>query len=206
MGLNLSHWWRVAIAACLALTLPNLALAHSPIPGISFFYSGMLHPLRVAEQILAMTGLAVYLGQRGLVESRNALVAMMIGLILGLPALAFGPSWVGPTAEMLLMTLAATLGLSVALLRFNAPRVQQVLAFLVAFAVMADSIQEGVPSNKVTLATLGVFCSVTIYVGNIVSLVQWAKREWMRIGVRIVGSWIAAASLMVLSLRMRGMF
>ena len=102
---------RQAVSLCLTaaaigvLATPSMALAHSAIPGIGFFYSGMLHPLRVAEHLLALLALALLLGQTGLQKSHFALGAFSAGLVLGLPVLIYVPEWAGRGIETLLLML-----------------------------------------------------------------------------------------------------
>lgn len=182
-----------------------MALAHSPIPGIGVFYSGMLHPLRVAAHLLALLGLALLLGQTGLQKSRFALGTFSVGLVLGLPVLIYDPEWAGRGIETLLLTLAAVIGVWVASARRMLPGLLQVLAFVIAAAVIADSMQEGVPAPKLVSADSGALVGAFLTVVNVGTLVELLKPNWTVIGVRIAGSWIAAASFMVLALKVRAM-
>ncbi len=185
------------------LTLPGVALAHGAIPGMGAFYTGLLHPLRVAGHLLALTGLALFMGQRRLFVSRHTLLAFMGGLLSGLSVLLYGPAWVGPLAEKALLLLALGLGLAVATAHATPLRVNRWAIFLVAFAVIADSGQDGMASQQLFLANAGVVCGATMLVANIGSLVQWIRPAWALVGVRVVGSWVAAAALMVGALMFR---
>jgi urease accessory protein len=191
----------VFFVAVTAFALPELAQAHSPIPGIGFFYSGMLHPLRVAEQVLAMLALALLLGQGGMDRALLAIVSFGIGLLVGLPILTYGSEWTGSIAVNLLLILAAAVGLCTATAVRTTTLLQCLLAILVASCVVADSVQEGIPAGKFALATFGVLCSSFLIVVDVGWLVDSLKARWAQIGVRIVGSWICAASFMVLVLR-----
>jgi hypothetical protein len=66
--------------ACLA---PAPAAAHSPLPGIEGFYTGLLHPLSSADQILVLLACAALLGGYRLRQVGPALVALIAGLVVG---------------------------------------------------------------------------------------------------------------------------
>ena len=85
------------------------------------------------------------------------------------------------------------------------PGLQSSLAFVIAAAVIADSVQEGVPASKLLLADSGALFGAFLTVVNVGTLVGLLKPNWTLIGVRIAGSWIAAASFMVLALKLRAM-
>ena len=46
------------------------------------------------------------------------------------------------------------------------------------------------------------FCGATVLLLGVVELTIMLCREWQRIGVRILGSWIAASAIMGLTLRL----
>lgn len=204
MGLNraLVRLCFYVVVLCIA-TVPDIAMAHSPIPGIGVFYSGALHPLRVAEQLLGLLALALLFGQTGMRESIHSLVAFFVGLMVGLPLLIYGPAETGRVSETLLLVAAGGIGIWVATARKMMPSARFFLAMLVAGAVVADSVQEGIPQEKFLLATLGVLAGASVLVLNLGVIVEELKPQWARIGVRVAGSWIAAASLMVLALKLR---
>jgi len=194
----------LTLAVC-ALACPGVALAHSPIPNIGLFYSGVLHPLRVTEQALALLALAALMGQAGLQRARPGLLAMLGGFVIGLPILMGGLTWSGLLSGNLLLVLASVTGCCVAMTYPMRSLGLQLLAFLVAAAVMADSVQEGVAAQDFALATVGVPIGATLAVVFVARCVELLRPAWARIGVRIVGSWFAAASLMVLALNVRAL-
>jgi hypothetical protein len=74
-----------------------------------------------------------------------------------------------------------------------------------ATAVMTGSLQEGVPEQRFALATFGVVSGTVIFVVVVASWIDLLKQAPARIGVRVLGSWIAAAALMVLALSIRAL-
>jgi hypothetical protein len=150
-----------------------------------------------------MLALALLIGQGGIDRAFPAIGSFFIGLIVGLPVLSYGPEWVGNVAESLLLILATAVGLCAATAWRTTTHLQCLLAILVATCVVADSVQEGIPAGKFALATFGVLCSSFLIVVDVGWLVDWLKPRRAQIGVRIVGSWVCAASFMVLVLRVR---
>jgi urease accessory protein len=61
---------------------PGWALAHSPIPGIASFYSGVLHPFVVPAQLMALLALGLLFGQRGLARLGPAVPALIAALAI----------------------------------------------------------------------------------------------------------------------------
>lgn len=57
------------------------------------------------------------------------------------------------------------------------------------------------PDSAVHLFVLGVATMGTVTVTMMAALVVSLERDWQRIAVRVVGSWIAAIGLMMLALR-----
>lgn len=185
--------------------MPGLVYAHSPIPNIGFFYSGVLHPLRVAEQLMALLALAALIGQTGLIVSRLGLIGLLVGLVIGLPLLIYGTPMTARLSELVLLSMAACTGIVVASAVKLPARLLQVWSIVIATAVMTGSLQEGVPENRFALATFGVFFGTVTFVVIVASWIDLLKQAPARIGVRVLGSWIAAAALMVLALSMRAL-
>ena len=204
MRIRLPRWWPLLIALAW-LGLPGVVHAHSPIPNIGYFYSGVLHPLRVAEQLMALLALAALIGQNGLVASRLGLIGLVVGLGIGLPLLIYGTPMTARVSELVLLAMAACTGIVVAGAVKVPARLLPIWCFVIATAVMTGSLQEGVPANRFALATFGVFLGTVVFVVVVASWIDLLKAAAARIGVRVLGSWIAAAALMVLALSVRAL-
>jgi len=171
-------------------------LLHNPVEGIGSFYGGALHPLVVPEQILLLLTLAACLGQQGISSLRRAVPLGLIALLFGVFLQSFF-GWMPPQVPML--ALAALLGLSVAA-QLRLPRVlPPILATLVGLGVGLGTDALEVPSGDGPLFQVGAvlgagFCLICFSVWF-----ESAKRPWQRIVVRVLGSWAAAASLIVLA-------
>ncbi|GAA3961991.1 hypothetical protein GCM10022278_20020 [Allohahella marinimesophila] len=174
------------------------ALAHSPIEGIGNFYNGLLHPVFVPAHLLLLLALGLFLGQRGLSAVKSAIGLFALAAIAGLTAAWF---YTPPNAEIMLLGLSAIVGLAVAI----APNVTRlpctVLALLAGGLLGLDSAQEGLSGQDKLIALIGsgvAMCLLLFYPMALAGFVR--SKPWQKIGVRIVGSWIAASSLLVLAL------
>ena len=64
-----------------------------------------------------------------------------------------------------------------------------------------DSTQEALYGKEKFLTMLGTAVGMNILLLYVTGLANYmSKKDWQRIGVRIVGSWVAASSLLVLVL------
>lgn len=173
-----------------------LILLHNPVEGIGSFYGGALHPLVVPEQILLLLTLSASLGQQGIASLRRAvpvgLVALLVGVFLQ-PSLA----WVPPQSPLL--ALAMLLGLTVAA-QLRLPRtLAPVLAGLVGLGVGLGTDALEIPAGEELLFQVGAVLGASFCLLCFSVWFESAKRPWQRIVVRVLGSWAAAASMIVLA-------
>jgi urease accessory protein len=193
---------RIVVVIASVAGLPLLASAH-PIKGVGDFYAGMLHPLTSLDFVLPVIALALLAGQQRRTAAIGALAALPIALVIGATAsVAFHFSftavpgivvWLGP----FLMSVA---GLCVALsLRGSALAVTTLFA---VFGFILGSTQglEITPPMSAPKFILGVGCCGLILTVYGIGLVRRLKVPWTQTAVRVVGSWVAAAGLMVLAL------
>lgn len=173
-----------------------LILLHNPVEGIGSFYGGALHPLVVPEQILLLLTLSACLGQQGISSLRRAIPIGLITLLCGVflqPALAWSP----PQVPML--TLAALLGLAVAA-QLRLPSIlPPVLAALVGSGVGLGTDALEIPAGEERLFQFGAVLGASFCLLCFSVWFESAKRPWQRIVVRVLGSWAAAASMIVLA-------
>ena len=185
-------------AAALGTLAPLPAFAH-PMPGVGDFYAGMLHPVVTIETVLPLFALSLLVGQQRREAAIRLLVAfpasLIAGALLAMPGNA--PSYLGVVE----LVLTAGFGILVA----SAGRVPSwllvalgaVLGISVGWANAAEAF--GQVNRFRFIAGLAAVGLVLLVYGN--GLVRNLKPEWTQIGVRVVGSWIAAVSILVLGLR-----
>lgn len=176
---------------------PVIASAH-PMPGVSDFYAGMLHPVTSIESLLPLIALGLMAGQ----QRREAAIGMLIALPLVLVA--------GAAAALLLPMPSSVAWIN--LLWMPA------LGVLVAWA-------PGIPVNAAVAIAIGPALTIGwangTEVGQMSALrfipglalsglmlmtyatggIRRLEAAWMRIAVRVFGSWIAAVGVLALSLR-----
>jgi hydrogenase/urease accessory protein HupE len=188
----------VAIAAAL---LPTAVHAHLVNTGFGPFYDGLSHFALTAEDLLPALALALLAGLRGAGAGRLALFALP-GAWLGggLAGLAF-PT-MGTTAGVPAVSLLLLGGLVAADVRLRP-------SWVGAIAVILGFVHGFANGSAMAAAKLGapglagIVCAVFVLVALGTALVVVLRAPWARIAVRVAGSWIAAAGLLLLGWSLR---
>ena len=193
---------RRTLFLCLLLVAPGTVFAHSPMPGIGYFYGGILHPLLVPSHLLVLVALGLFVGQRGLTAMRFAYPCFLAALTAGLILAGFFPE-MPPSVETVLLSFAACCGLAVALKLPTHPVLVALVALMTAFFIGADSGVADLDRRETFGALLGAgagACILLIFCG---ALAELPRREWQKVLVRVLGSWCAASAALVLALALR---
>ncbi len=190
---------RVAFRAALIAGLwPAVASAH-PIQGVGDFYSGMLHPLLALEQILPMIALSLLAGQQ---ERRFA--AGVLGVFPGaLIAGACAALLRTPPAFLVATITASMVGLGL-LVAISRPLPRTPLFALAAALGACEGMLVGAEATDGVAAWRfipGACLAALLVLAYGIGLVRRLRAPWTRIAVRVAGSWLAAAGIMVLALR-----
>lgn len=194
----------LAAATCVATLClaPTIAVAHSSIPGIEGFYTGLLHPYSKVGEILALLALAVMLG---LGFRKNAdfslfvfAFGLIIGMVLGQPALMADWLHVG-----LLVTAVLTAATS-ALFPVLSKVVAALFALVIGILVGIDSIPDPGPLGAMLITLAGSFFGAILLVLYVAGSVDWIRQKytkhWVEVGIRIVAAWICAISILMTAL------
>jgi hydrogenase/urease accessory protein HupE len=188
-------------AALLPLFLPapaKPAFAHSPIEGIGEFYNGVLHPVLTPAHLLLLIALGLLLGRAGIKENRPAFAALAVSMLVGL--LLTGVLAVRDLQPVLLCA-AAVMGLLIACNASPGRLVCACSAAVTGIMVAADSAPEGLTGSSRLLALLGTGLGMLLLCLYAMGFADYFNaRVWQQVGVRVVGSWLAACSLLVLAL------
>ena len=181
------------------LTAASIAHAHAPINGIGGFYAGFLHPVTGLEHVLPFVALGILAGQQG---DRLAPTLFLFAAMVMLGAL--GALWIPalPYIGLLNILSGVVLGALVAAAWRLPGMVLSVIAIVFGLshgfangAALNGAFKPYLYIPGLGLAGLVVPACLMI----VVDLILRQKYDWMRIAVRVAGSWITAISVLVLA-------
>jgi urease accessory protein len=174
------------------------AFAHSPIMGIGGVVGGVLHALLIPEHGLSLLALGLALGQWEQSPRRTGIMIFVGALTCGLiaAALAVGE---GIAADVL---LAATgiLGLLVVAM-WTPTYLVWPLAMIVGLTLALDSRPEVASNAEVIQMLIGSGFGAMVALAIVAEVSFLLRSNTQRIVARVVGSWITAIAILVLSLR-----
>ena len=180
----------------LSAMLAAPAQAHLVETGFGAFYDGLAHVALTPADLLVVVALALLAGQRGTRAARYALFALPIAWFAGG---VVGARW--PLAAGLPLLTTLSFAIAGALVALNATMRDVGIAALAVAAGVLHGLANGAtmaPAGATTLALGGaitaIFCLTAILSAEVTAL----PAGWPRIGVRVAGSWIAAAGLLML--------
>ena len=186
----------LGLIALLVLLTPQLAAAHSPIKGVSDFYNGLLHPFFSIPHILIVLSLGILLGQQ--LESKGTTISLAFAVSLAV-GLGCATASIGFPAETYLLIGAGILGLLLILSR-PLPQWTYILITVVMGLLMGIDFYSDTAKSKGSMNT---GTGVTLYFCFLYLLLfseNFGKKKWQQIGIRVLGSWITACAMLVLSL------
>ncbi len=183
---------------CVLLLAPSAALAHSPIKDIGAFYGGLLHPLFILPHVLLLGALGLMLAQQQSVENKLPLLMFLTCAVAGLTIA--GHSSGGDFTTMQLVT-SVIIGLLVAIQPTIPLFLRAVSGAVAGLLVGVDSGQSELASAALFASLVGTWLGMCILLLCTMGAADYMKgKTWQKIGVRIIGSWITASALLVLSL------
>ncbi|MDK3071479.1 HupE/UreJ family protein [Sedimentitalea sp. JM2-8] len=189
--------WRLAWLPFVLAAGP--AHAHSPIPGIKGFYTGLLHPFSTPSQVLLTIGLGLLAGGFATETERYRLVVFPISGIVGL---VVAPDIAELDAAMFAAAFAAC-----ALAALVPGRLHVLAVVLVAaggFLIGVASIPDDGPVRDRLFTMSGSIVGASIgllYLAGI-SLAIRERYTWPWVGIafRVLSAWLGAISLLMFSL------
>jgi hydrogenase/urease accessory protein HupE len=184
-----------AAAVAFAALLPATAHAHLVDTGFGGFYDGLAHLVSTPADLLVVIALALLAGRSGAPAARRALLAVPLAWVAGglLGARSgLDPSWAWPTT----LTFGLV-GLAVAL---DARLRPAAVVAVVAVASLVHGAMNGAAMaadagglRQIAGAATAAFVLLTLVAAEASAL----RAAWSRIAVRVAGSWIAAAALLM---------
>lgn len=187
------------ILFCLStLIIPETLLAHGSFEGVGGFLNGFLHPLVIPAHLLLLIAIGLFLGQQEPEVVESAFHILPVTIFVGLVIAWFS---IGTEMEILLLTLSLTVGLIIAIKPHIKSSISVAIVLLTSFFLGIDSPQEELFGTDKLLTLFGSGVAIYFLTLLFMALAEYFnKKEWQKIGVRIIGSWVAASSLLVLSL------
>jgi hydrogenase/urease accessory protein HupE len=198
---------RTALAIALATAGPARAQAHLVSTGIGPFYDGIGHFLLSPDDVIPAIALALVAGMRGPKAGGWALWTLpvawiaggAVGVVHGAPGLS---GQISSACSFLVLggIVASDIAIPVPAVGVLAVLLGALHGFYNGTAMR----EAGARPAMFQLAGIGLVLFLIVL--HVSELVQSLKRPWMRIVVRVAGSWIAASGLLLLgwSLRRRG--
>jgi hydrogenase/urease accessory protein HupE len=164
---------------------------------IDALISGLLHPLLVPSHALALLALGLLIGR----QNRRIACSVVFAIALAGGLVALAQAFTPTQAGSVVLATGALNGLLLAL-AFPIPTPVCMLLVAIAGAALGlDSPPHVISLTTATLMLVGTEIGACMVLAVVTACAARLTREWERIGVRIVGSWIAASSILVLALR-----
>lgn len=187
---------RPRIAFFIAMLLvPAIARAHLTDTGLGPVYDGIAHVLVSFDDLLPVLALAMVAGLNGAREGRLALFTLPVAWLLGgVAGVLWGmftpPSW-APALSLLALGV-----LTAASARLSPPLVVVLSA---ALGLVHGSLNGAgiADAGRDATGLLGIVATVFVVLALVSALVVSLRKPWMRITVRVAGSWVAAVGLLM---------
>lgn len=179
-----------------------VAHAHTATKGVGDVTNGLLHPLLMPSHLLILVALGLYGAQRSSRRSIRPLVVFAISAVAGL-ALTI-PNWIPGVPPLALSIVALVISILVAL---RAPLPIPVSSAIYAIAALTVTLDSGVeqgPFDAVLGTLFGTFCAVLAVVTTTsYYLGQCPRKNWIKIAIRVLASWIAAIAVLMIAFAFR---
>jgi urease accessory protein len=196
---------RCAAAILVLVATAGPACAHRVIEGVGGFYGGFLHPVLNPAHALGLVGLGLFLGRQrelvfGIVIFGGSLAAGLFAISLGTGA---------TPAEAVLVFITFLLGVSLAA-AWSPPRpAAAILAGGAGLAIGLDSPPQAITLAEGNAMLAGTELGACLVLAIIAFAGRFATHKSARLrittlGVRIVGSWIAASAMLFLAMLYAG--
>jgi hypothetical protein len=170
------------------------------------FVAGLAQPLLASGMLLPLLATALFLGQQWGVQPGWPVTVAWVGFALSLAvALVLSLSDALPLTRVPWPSLlaAALGGLAVALGRLWGAAALVAVAAMLGAGVGLAAIPPPASASAAALPgllTAGLFVGSLVWAVAAAVWVRWLRWGWALVGVRVLASWVAAASLIVLAL------
>ena len=188
-------WRKGLIGGATSIFLCSSAEAHLVTTGLGPVYDGMSHMLLTPEDLLPILALTLYAGLRGAPYSRSVLFLLPAAWLIG--------GLIGISLNVTINPALATISLLFfgGLVASDARLPRPVVSALAAALGLFHGFLNGAAMEEADLGVLGlvgIVATAFVMVSLIASFVVPLQVNWLRIAVRVLGSWIAAIGLLML--------
>lgn len=200
MGRRIYH--AVSIVSSFAFCgWPSLAFAHAAFSGAGDFYAGVLHPITSPEHIMLLSALGLLVGQNGRQRCSFLLAVFPAAVLFGA---LISQCWQSPR-DMYIFTFSAVIASGIFLVMGR--QLSNIVLGLftailgITFGLTNGSAIEGqmLPAAFFSGVVAVAFLALAYLMAIVDGLIN-LRQGWIKIGLRVAGSWIIAISLLVLSL------
>jgi urease accessory protein len=150
--------------------------------------------------MIALVALGLLIGQQPTSHRIALLAAFAASLIAGILLIVAAFAVTDP--DIALLYIAAFAGLAVAVAHRWSIVVAWPLALIAGVAIELDSVPQEISMAKTLAALAGTAIAAFVIVAALSTVAPLLRRGWQRIGIRVVGSWIAASAILVLALQL----
>lgn len=196
-----SKAWAMGLAVLAGAAWPAPAEAHLVTTGLGPVYDGISHVLMSPEDLIPVVAMALLAGLNGPVAGRRTLFVLTGAWLLGgVAGFAHGhtvvPAALTTGSFLVLGALtAADLRLSSRTVTVLAVAVGLLHGWLNGAGIAA--------SQREVLGLVGVGGAIFVVVALLSAFVVSLRAAWMRIAIRVAGSWVAAIGLLILGWTLR---
>lgn len=182
------------------MMVPGAASAHSPIPGIKGFYTGLLHPLTTPAQMLLLLGLGLLIAGFAVQMVRWHLLAYLAATLVGAIAAAGLDD-----VDTGLFTIAMAACALAALVPGKFAPVVFLTAAVGGVLMGVEAMPDPGPTRDRIITLSGSLIGANLLLLYLFGAVHFVKQRygqaWVRIAFRIAAAWIGAISMVMLALR-----
>ena len=176
----------------------DAALAHAPLMGIGGITGGVLHAVLIPEHGMSLVALGLVMGRQERSARRSGEFIFLAALVLGLIAVTLK---VGQTlATDVLIAAIGILGLLIAA-AWTPPLLGWALACIAGVAFALDSAPEVTSKVEEIRMLIGSGIGAALALAVVAEGSVRLQGNGARIAMRVLGSWMAAIAMLVVSLR-----
>ncbi len=192
-------------AALVAAALPHPASAHVASPDLAGAYAALLHTVTEPPAPIALIGLSLLLGLNGAEAMRQAWPPFIAAMAAAMVLIMTLRVYVDPQVPLLVLALGCGLATASGLRLPAAPAAAMGAACGYFLGVLSAPAPASLTTTLYSVAGALIGANLALVFG--VAVVDMARQQWpqpwLTIGVRTLGSWVAAISALLLALAVR---